>query len=92
MSLGEEIDESVEDNDDDSDWEDLDEDASKDQSYRRDTTMSLKHFSMVCDRYLVSDRVGALLANGSLKDLGIVKKSCTAKLRRQRKKGRVELS
>ena len=85
-------------NDDDSDWEDLDEDASKDQSYRRDTTMSLKHFSMVCDRYLVSDRVGALLANGSLKDLGIVKKSCTAKLicpsklRRQRKKWGEELS
>ena len=54
--------------------------------------MSLKHLSMACDRYLVSDRAGAMLANGLLKDLGIVKKGCTAKLicpsklRRQREK------
>ena len=92
LSLGEENDESVEDNEDDSDWEDLEEDTSKDQSYRKYNTMSLKHFSMVCDRYLVSDRAGAMLANGLLKDLGIVKKSCTSKLicpsklRRQREK------
>ena len=80
-------------NDDDSDWEDLEEDISTDELYRRYNAMSLTKFSMVCDRYLVLDRAGAMLANGLLKDLVSMKKSSTAKLicpselKRQRKSG-----
>ena len=52
LSLGEKNDETVEDNDDDSDWEDLEKDRSK-------ISHTEEIFSLWCVRYLVSDRVGA---------------------------------
>ena len=54
--------------------------------------LELRYFSMECDRYCISDRAGAKLANGLLKDLGLVTKGNTqklidhSKLRRQRSK------
>ena len=73
--------------DNDSDWEDLEK-----EEISTYNTMPLKHFAKVCDRYVLSDRAGAMLANGLLRDLGIVKKGqtaklvCPSKLRRQREK------
>ena len=55
-------------------------------------TLSLKYFSRECDRYCVSDRAGAKIGIGLLKDLGIVKQGdtdrliCPSKLRRERAK------
>ena len=75
--------------DSDSDWEDLDQVEEVTKSYN---TMPLKHFARECERYDVSDRTGAKLGNGLLRDLGIVKKGntskliCPTRLRRQRQK------
>ena len=75
--------------DSDSDWEDLDQVEEVTRSYN---TMPLKNFARECERYDVSDRTGAKLGNGLLRDLGIVKKGntskliCPTRLRRQRQK------
>ena len=75
----------------DSDWEDVEEEVTEDNTSNYNLR-SLKYFSMECDRYGVSDRAGAKIGNGLLKDLGIVKRGCTAKLicpsklRRERRK------
>ena len=85
------IEEGEEEDDSDSDWEDL-EDADSEVKTKSYNTMSLKHFARECDRYCVSDRAGAKIGNGLLKDLGIVKKGftdrliCPSKLRRERSK------
>ena len=55
-------------------------------------TQSLKNFARECDRYRISDRAGAKVANALLIDLGLVTKKnkskliCPTKLRRERKK------
>ena len=72
--------------DSDSEWEDIEEAKSKDAS-KRYNTWSLKHFAQECDRYCISDRAGAKIGNGLLKDLGIVHKLiCPSKVRRERAK------
>ena len=43
-------------------------------------TMSLKYFSLECDRYGLSDRAAAKVGNALLKDMGIVKKGDTSLL------------
>ena len=55
---------------DDSDWEDMDNTVEKET--KKYNTMSLQYFARECDRYGVSDRAGAKIGNGLLKDLGIV--------------------
>ena len=92
LCLGEDVnhDDQDEDNDDD-DWEDIDQEGTVQQkgSYN---TMCLKHFAKALDRYFVPDRAGALIGNGLLRDLGIVKRGdttkliCPSKIRRQREK------
>lgn len=58
---------------------------------------SWPNVSLMCERYQLSDRAGAAVANGVLKDLGIltdVDNSCAidrSKLRREREKYRAEL-
>ena len=65
----------------DSEWEDVnDRNVEIDKDKRKYNNMSLKQFSRECDRYRISDRAGAQIGNGLLKDLGIVRKGCTAKL------------
>ena len=55
-------------------------------------TLQLRRFSRECDRYKTSNRAGAKIANGLLKDLAIVTESdkkflvCPNKLRRERLK------
>ena len=77
--------------DDDSEWVDIEEDEVEHVSTKYNT-LSLKYFSQECDRYCVSDRAGAKIGNGLLKDLGIVKQGdtdrliCPSKLRRERAK------
>ena len=77
--------------DSDSEWEDIDEVKNKDTN-KVYNTWSLKHFAQECDRYCISDRAGAKIGNGLLKDLGIVHhgstdmRICPSKLRRQRAK------
>ena len=74
----------------DSDWEDLEEDEPTPQPIYN--TLSLKHFSMACDRFHVPDRAAAMVGNGLLRDIGYVKKGspamllCKNKVRRQREK------
>ena len=95
--IGDEIEEaegSEEDDSSDSDWEDTEEIPEEPRQYN---TMSLKNLSRECDRYGVSDRAGAKLGNGLLKDLGIVKRGstrmliCPQKLERERKKWGAQL-
>ena len=80
------------DSDSDSDWVDIEEESEREMGTEHYNTMSLKYFSRECDRYRISDRAGAKIANGLLKDLGIVSKSSTdkligpSKLRRERAK------
>ena len=82
------IEQEVEDKSDDSDWEDIDENLPK----RKYNCMSLKYFARECDRYGISDRAGAKIGNGLLKDMGLVNKEdmekliCPTKLRRERRK------
>ena len=82
------IEQEVEDKSDDSDWEDIDENLPK----RKYNCMSLKYFARECDRYGISDRAGAKIGNGLLKDMGLVNKEdmekliCQTKLRRERRK------
>ena len=77
--------------DSDSEWEDLEETSEQKESNKYNT-IGLKNFARECDRYGVSDRAGAKIGNGLLKDLGIVKKGstdkliCPGKLRRERSK------
>ena len=72
--------------DSDSDWE---EEAHSTIEYN---TLQLRRFSRECDRYKTSNRAGAKIANGLLKDLSIVTESdkkflvCPNKLRRERLK------
>ena len=72
--------------DSDSDWE---EEAHSTIEYN---TLQLRRFSRECDRYQTSNRDGAKIANGLLKDLSIVTESdkkflvCPNKLRRERLK------
>ena len=74
----------------DSEWEDIEDDEN--ESTNSYNTISLRNFSRECDRYCVSDRAGAKIGNGLLKDLGLVKKGdtdrliCPSKLRRERAK------
>ena len=76
------------DNSKDSDWEDIEEDIESEKY----NTMSLKNFARECDRYCVSDRSAAKIANGLLKDLKLVKRGntnmliCPSKVRRERAK------
>ena len=83
---GSESDESV---DTDSDWEDEEDDTDKVVEYN---TLQLRRFSRECDRYKISNRAGAKIANGLLKDLAIVTQNdmkflvCPNKLRRERLK------
>ena len=72
MVLGEDSneEEDVDDYEEESDWEDVEQEVSDKLIC---STMSLKNFSMMCDRFLVSDTEGAMLANGLLQDLGIGK-------------------
>ena len=75
--------------DTDTDWEDVEEEQTKSKYYN---TISLKNFARECERYGVSNRAGAKIGNGLLRDLGMVKKNnkelliCPSKLRRERKK------
>ena len=75
---------------DDSEWEDIEDAIMLDKV--KYNTMSLKHFARECDRYRISDRAGAKIGNGLLKDHGIVKEGstskliCPSKLRRERLK------
>ena len=55
----------------DSDWEDCD---NVEEVTREYNTMSLKHFSMECERYDVSDRAASKLGNALLRDLGLVRR------------------
>ena len=77
--------------DSDSEWEDIEEAKTKAAS-KSYNTWSLKHFAQECDRYCISDRAGAKIGNGLLKDLGIVHKGstdkliCPSKVRRERAK------
>jgi hypothetical protein len=90
-SDAQEISEDSEVDDSDSEWEDIEEVKTKDTS-KMYNTWSLKHFAQECDRYCISDRAGAKIGNGLLKDLGIVYKGstdkliCPSKLRRERAK------
>ena len=75
--------------DKDEDWEDVVEANYEESGYN---TLNLKNFAREVDRYGWSDRGAAKVANGLLKDLGIVKKGktkmliCPAKVRRERQK------
>ena len=70
-------------------WEDVEEEQTKSKYYN---TISLKNFARECERYGVSNRAGAKIGNGLLRDLGMVRKNnkeliiCPSKLRRERKK------
>ena len=73
-----------------SEWEDvIDKDEEIENRYN---TLKLKNFSRAVDRYQYSDRGAAKVANGLLKDLGLVTKNNTAlligpsKVRRERQK------
>ena len=78
--------------DSDSEWEDIEDTIALDRVKREYNTMSLKQFARECDRYRISDRAGAKIGNGLLKDYGIVKEGstskliCPSKLRRERLK------
>ena len=81
--------------DDDEDWEDEDDDEEGRGKYNN---LKLKYFAREVDRYQWSDRGAAKVANGLLKDLGLVRKGktdkliCPAKVRRERQKwGRKEV-
>ena len=80
----------VEDDSDDSDWEDIPEE--KENNTRKQNNLELKNFAREVDRYQISDRGAAKVANGLLKDLGLVRPGKTdlligpSKVRRQRKK------
>ena len=63
--------------DSDSEWEDIE--YISDLEETPYNPMSLKYFAMECDRYCLSDRAGAKIGNGLLKDLGIVKRGCIYK-------------
>ena len=78
-----------EEGEDEEEWEDVDEDWEDGGKYN---TLKLKYFAREVDRYQWSDRGAAKVANGLLKDLGLVKKRdtkmliCPAKVRRERQK------
>ena len=74
---------------DESEWEDLEEEKEEKGEYN---TLKLKNFAREVDRYQVSDRAAAKLANGLMIDLGVVKEGKTkflidhSKVRREREK------
>ena len=74
--------------DNESDWEDIDDTPKEDTS--KYNTMSLRYFSLECDRYGITDRAAAKVGNALLKDLGKVKRGdtslliCPSKVRRER--------
>ena len=72
--------ESENESDSDSDWEDIEVEEEYENGTHIYNTMSLRYFARECDRYNISDRAGAKIGNGLLKDLGIVRKGCTDKL------------
>ena len=56
--------------DSDSEWEDVDDrNVEIEKDKRKYNNMSLKQFSRECDRYRISDRAGAKIGNGLLKDV-----------------------
>ena len=73
-----------------SQWEDLEEEEEEDEGGYN--TLKLKNFAREADRYQVSDRAAAKLANGLLMDIGLVKGGKTkllidhSKVRRERQK------
>ena len=76
--------------DSDDEWEDFkDEKKKKNREYN---TLKLKNFSREVDRYKISNRAAAKLANGILKDIGLVKEGDIRmlidqnKVRREREK------
>ena len=81
---GEEFESSCSDSDTDGEWEDIEQPKIKRKK------LSLPRFAKECDRYKVSNRAGAALANALLKDHGILTKDDTSmmidhsKLRRER--------
>ena len=74
---------------DESEWEDLEEEKEEKGEYN---TLKLKNFAREVDRYQVSDRAAAKLANGLMMDLGHVSEGKTkflidhSKVRREREK------
>ena len=79
----------VDDWEDESEWEDLEEEKEEKEEYN---TLKLKNFAREVDRYQVSDRAAAKLANGLMIDLGHVREGNTkllidpSKVRRERQK------
>ena len=75
--------------DDESEWEDVEEEKEEKEEYN---TLKLKNFAREVDRYQVSDRAAAKLANGLMIDLGHVSEGKTkflidhSKVRRERQK------
>ena len=65
--------------DDDEDWEDEVEEDKEDGGGKYNM-LRLKYFTREVDRYQWSDRGAAKVANGLLKDLGLVKKGKTEHL------------
>ena len=76
--------------DDDSEWEDLEEENEEEKGEYN--TLKLKNFVREVDRYQVSDRAAAKLANGLMIDLGHVREGKSkllidpSKVRRERQK------
>ena len=67
--------------DDDSNWEDCeDKDTTTKSKPSKYNTIALKNFIRECERYGLSDRGAAKVANGLLRDLKIVKKGETSNL------------
>ena len=88
-------DQEIEDDDNDEDWEDVEEHVQKikkEKSKSSQNRLNLRTFCRECDRYKISNRAGAKLANALMKDIGFVTKFntqnlvCPSKLRRERSK------
>ena len=83
-------DQEMSDDSDDDDWEDEEAGDNSNKVVKEYNTIKLRRFSRECDRYKLSDRSAAKVANALLKDLSIVTKEeqklliCPSKLRRER--------
>ena len=80
MDINDEVCVSISTESDSSECEDMEEIEEGQQASTEYNTLSLKNFARECDRYRISDRAGAKIANGLLKDLGIVVEGSTSKL------------
>ena len=82
----------TDDYDSDEDWVDINETVNQEKGMSGQNRLKLKIFARECDRYKISNRAGAKLANALMKDIGFVTKSdtkhlvCPSKLRRERSK------